>query len=206
MQPNGKVKWQFEADYLQACNCHFGCPCEFEAPPTMGFCEGGGIWRINRGRYGDVPLDGLAVGFAAHWPKAIHEGNGTAVVFCDERANEDQRHALISIASGEAGGLPFEIIATTFSKVLDPQFVRFDFEANGKQSHGRAGDRLQIAVQPIRNPVTGSEESVKIVHETGFIFKSAECVASAECRCDVEGLTFSWPNRAAFVTQVRYGN
>lgn len=206
MKHEEKVKWEFEADYLQACNCHFGCPCEFEAPPTMGFCEGGGIWRIKTGHYGNTSLDGLGVGFAAKWPKAIHEGNGTAVIFCDERANEEQRQALLTIASGEAGGLPFEIIATTFSTVLDPQFVRFDFNVNGKAGRAEAGNGLRIEVQPIRNPVTGNEESVKIVHDTGFIFKQAECVASVECSCDLDGLSFSWPNRAAFVTKVKYGN
>src|SRR5690348_15511320 len=54
------TKWWLEADYLQACNCDYGCPCEFEAPPTEGFCEGLGAWRISKGKYGDVSLDGLA--------------------------------------------------------------------------------------------------------------------------------------------------
>ena len=39
-----QVKWTMEADYLQACNCDYGCPCEFEAPPTQGYCEGIGAW------------------------------------------------------------------------------------------------------------------------------------------------------------------
>jgi hypothetical protein len=69
-----KVKWSWEADYLQACNCDYGCPCEFSAPPTRGFCDGTGAWKIISGRYGDISLDGLGIGFAAHWPKAIHEG------------------------------------------------------------------------------------------------------------------------------------
>jgi hypothetical protein len=114
---SAKSKWNVEADFLQACNCDYGCPCEFSAPPTKGFCEGMGAWKIHRGRYGGVNLDGLGLGFAAHWPKAIHEGNGTVCTFVDEKASAAQRDALLAIASGQAGGLPFEIIATTFSKV-----------------------------------------------------------------------------------------
>jgi len=38
------TKWLFEADYLQACNCEYGCPCEFQAPPSSGFCAGVGAW------------------------------------------------------------------------------------------------------------------------------------------------------------------
>src|SRR2546430_16767481 len=138
----GKIKWSFEADYIQACNCDYGCPCEFSAPPTKGFCEGMGAWRINRGAYGDVNLAGLALGFAARWPKAIHEGNGTACMFIDEKANSSQRDALLSIASGQAGGLPFEILATTFSTILDPQFVPFQFSLNGLQNSFKAGNGL----------------------------------------------------------------
>src|SRR5258706_15391142 len=98
---SAKVKWSFEADYLQACNCDYGCPCEFSAPPTLGFCEGVGAWKISRGQFGEVSLDGCAIAFAARWPKAIHEGNGTLCLFFDERANAQQRDALLQIAMGK---------------------------------------------------------------------------------------------------------
>ena len=85
-----KMKWAIEADYLQACNCDYGCPCEFEAPPTHGSCEGMGAWRIIKGSYGNVPLDGLGFGFAARWPQAIHLGNGTGALLFDERIEDPQ--------------------------------------------------------------------------------------------------------------------
>src|SRR3954452_24101473 len=107
---NAKTKWSLEADFIQACNCDYGCPCEFSAPPTKGFCEGMGAWRIKGGTYGNVSLDGLGLAFAAHWPKAIHEGNGTCGLLFDERANPQQREALLQICSGKAGGMPFKII------------------------------------------------------------------------------------------------
>ena len=201
-----QTKWSFEADFLQACNCDYGCPCEFSAPPTRGFCEGTGAWRIIKGSYGDVPLDGLAVAFAANWPKAIHEGNGTLALFIDERASAQQREAILTICSGQAGGLPFEILATTFSKVLDPIFAPIQFNLNGRDSSMRIGDALSIALEPIKNPVTKEPESVRIEHATGFIFKSAEAVSGKECRVNVPGLNFSWPDKAGFVTRVNYGN
>src|SRR6266851_6992382 len=148
------VKWTMEADYLQACSCDYGCPCEFSAPPTRGFCDGMGAWRINKGTYGEVPLNGLGLGFAARWPKAIHEGNGTVCIFVEAKANAAQRDALLTIASGEAGGLPFEILATTFSKILDPQFVPFQFKLNGRNSSVQIGDSVTTVLAPILNPVT----------------------------------------------------
>lgn len=203
---NITVKWNFEADFIQACNCDYGCPCEFSAPPTKGHCDGMGAWRINRGNYGDVKLDGLGVAFAAHWPKAIHEGGGTCGLMFDERASPQQREALLTICSGQAGGMPFEIIVTTFSKLLEPQYVPFKFNFDGRNSSVQVGSLMNVAVEPIKNPVTGQPESVRIEHSTGFIFKEAECVSAAKMDVNVGELKFSYPNKAAFVTQIKYGN
>lgn len=200
------TKWSLEADFLQACNCDYGCPCEFSAPPTRGYCEGTGAWRILKGNFGDVSLDGLGVGFAAHWPKAIHEGGGTLALFIDERATPQQRNAILTICSGKAGGLPFEILAQTFSRVLDPVFAPIRFEMNGRDSSVHIGSHLNVELEPIKNPVTGEPESVSVVHGTGFIFKDAEAVAGKVCAVDVPGLKFNWPNQAGFVTQVKYSN
>src|SRR5258708_1898683 len=158
------LSWSFDTDYLQACNCDYGCPCEFSAPPTPGFCEGLGAWRINQGNHGDTRLDGLGLAFAAHWPKAIHEGGGTVCAFIDEKANPAQRDALVQIVSGSAGGLPFEILATTFSKMLEPRFVPFQFHMDGRNSSVQLGDAMRISVVPISNPVTKEPQSVRLAH------------------------------------------
>lgn len=201
------MKWSFDADFLQACNCDYGCPCEFSAPPTQGYCEGMIGYHINRGRYGDVLLDGLGIAIAVHWPKAIHEGNGTAVPFIDVNANPSQRDAITQIISGKAGGMPFEIVAQTFSKMLAPQFVPIHFHVNGRNSTFTVGKgAMNIVVEPIKNPVTGDPENVRIQHSTGFIFKEADCVSAKESTVDAGPVRFSWPHKAAFVTKVQYGN
>lgn len=200
------AKWFFEADYLQACNCDYGCPCEFSAPPTDGYCEGIGVWKIDRGKYDDLALDGLGLAFAAKWPGAIHEGNGAFCLFVDQRANDAQRKALLEIGSGAAGGLPFEILATTFSTLLEPQFVPFDVNIDGLNSTARVGDGFRIALEPIKNPVTKEPEQVAVNHGTGFIFKTAECASAREGSVSVEGMQFSYPNKAGFVTRIQYGN
>lgn len=199
-------KWFFEADYLQACNCDYGCPCEFSAPPTMGYCEGLGAWNINRGEYDGLSLDGLALAFAAKWPGAIHEGNGTVGLFISEQANSFQREALFAIGSGEAGGLPFEILATTFTTLLEPQFVPFRFNINGVHSSVDVGGKIRISLEPIKNPVTREPEQVAVNHGTGFVFKDAECASAREGRVDAENMTFSYPDKAGFISRIRYGN
>jgi hypothetical protein len=199
-------KWSFEADYLQACNCDYGCPCEFSAPPSTGACEGMGAWKIDKGEFDGLRLDGLGLGFAAKWPGAIHEGHGKAVLFVDEQASPEQREALLEIASGKAGGLPFEILASTFDAVLEPRFVPFDFHFDGINSSVRVGDGMQIALEPIKNPVTGNEEQVAVNHGTGFIFKTAECASARAGEVHEKEIDFSYPDKAGFIARIHYHN
>ena len=206
MTTDKKTKWSIEADYLQACNCDYGCPCEFEAPPTKGFCQGLGAWQIKRGNYGDVSLNGLGLAFAIYTPEAMHKGNGTSIILYDEKASPQQRDALQKIATGHDGGMPFEVLKAIITTWLPPQFVPFQFNLNGRNSSVKAGDALTIAVEPIKNPVSGEPESVRIVHGTGFIFQDAEAVSARECRSNVKDFAFSWPDKAGFVSQIKYGN
>jgi len=83
--------------------------------------------EINRGRYGDVSLDGLAMGFAAIWPKAIHEGNGTVCLFFDERANPQQRGGPEKIASGQDGGSRLKSSSTRFPKSWNHNMCHLNF-------------------------------------------------------------------------------
>jgi hypothetical protein len=200
------TKWEMQGDYLQACSCDYGCPCEFEAPPSRGFCEGMGAWNIRSGRYGDVSLDGLAVGFAARWPDELYKGNGQGVVYLDEQANEEQREALVQIVSGQAGGMPFEIIAQVVPEV-EVRFASFSFDLNGKESAARIGDEVEMVFEPVKNPVTGDSEGIRIQHETGFLFQEAEVVSNKVCRSSAGGaLDFAWPDKAGFIAEFSYGN
>ncbi|MGH8734120.1 MAG: DUF1326 domain-containing protein, partial [Burkholderiales bacterium] len=83
-----------------ACNCEYGCPCNVNALPSQGHCEGGWSWHIEQGAYGETDLAGLSVGLYADWPKAIHQGDGVAVCLIDEKASEEQRSALRTLVEG----------------------------------------------------------------------------------------------------------
>lgn len=200
------TKWALEADYYQACNCDYGCPCEFEAPPTMGFCEGVSAYNITKGHYGDISLDGLGFSFAQRSKAALHLGDLTWVYIIDEQANAEQREALINLTSGKDGGMPFEIIAQLIGKLIDPIFTTFDFNADGQNSSVKIGDIGLIELEPIKNPVTGDPESMRLEHETGFIFQGADVVSAKEGKFSIDGLDFSYPDKAGFVTTVSYSN
>jgi len=67
--------WTLKGTVLIACNCDFGCPCNFNALPSKGNCEGGWTWHVEEGRFGDTTLDGLNFSIFVNWPGAIHQGN-----------------------------------------------------------------------------------------------------------------------------------
>jgi len=59
MAPQIPSRWHLKGTVTLACNCDYGCPCNFNARPTQGHCEGEWTWHVAEGRYADTPLDGL---------------------------------------------------------------------------------------------------------------------------------------------------
>lgn len=199
------TNWHIHGDYVLACNCDYGCPCNFGARPTMGFCQGAIGFRVDDGAYGDVRLDGQKAFVAVKWPGAIHEGNGVAAIYIDAGASPAQREALWKILSGEAGGPPWAIFATTFSHVLGPHFVKIAMKVAGKETEVAVDGRIKISFQPIRNPVTKVEANPKVVLPQGFVFQEGEQYALKEFWVS-EGpeLSFAHPGKCAELAKVRW--
>jgi hypothetical protein len=95
------VEWEIKGTEFANCNCIYACPCQFNALPDKGFCEAVAGYQIHQGHFGDVPLDGLRAAAIWHWPGAVHEGNGSMQLIIDERADANQRDALVKILSGQ---------------------------------------------------------------------------------------------------------
>jgi hypothetical protein len=94
------LSWHADGQYFETCSCDFVCPCipgQMAVPPTKGSCTFARAFRIDRGCYGTVSLDGLT-------PEEMGKGNWSVGVIADARASAEQRDAVTSIASGTAGG------------------------------------------------------------------------------------------------------
>jgi hypothetical protein len=78
--------WRIQADYIESCNCDFGCSCNFSGFPSYGSCETLVGYHVRTGHYGETPLADVDFIYAASWPRAIHEGNGAVGVYISERA------------------------------------------------------------------------------------------------------------------------
>jgi hypothetical protein len=93
--------WRLEGEWIKNCNCAFGCPCDFNALPTEGYCKGMVGMRITKGHFEKTKLDGLVFAATVDFPGALHEGNGQLQPIIDERATPEQREALFNIMSGK---------------------------------------------------------------------------------------------------------
>jgi hypothetical protein len=176
-----RTKWQIHAYFLDACNCDWGCPCQFNANPTHGNCEGVAGYHIVSGNYrsseDNVRLDGLNMALIASWPGPIHEGHGKASYYIDNRADEKQFEALSNIITGKAAGGPFAVYASTIEQFQEPKRASVKFQTKDIRSRvvvaltGIGGHKekrrrteqstkedaiaAEAWLEPIRNPVTG---------------------------------------------------
>ena len=181
------AEWTLKGTVLIACNCDYGCPCNFNALPTTGKCEGGWIWHVDDGHFRETRLDGLSFTVIVKWPGAIHEGNGEGIFLVDERADEEQRNAMASLVSGEFGG-PWGVLAWTWPTLHGPTPVAYDIELDGIHSRVKAGP-LEVESTTIKNPVTGAEVHPGAVLPEGIIVKQADFGASTIYRVD-DGISF----------------
>ena len=189
-------------NYVETCNCDFGCPCNFSGFPSNGFCRAMDLFRINKGHYGGVPLDGLSVVYVGSWPKAIHEGSGTLQIFVSKHADEKQRDAIAKIFYGRAKGYgPFAIIATTLKYVLDPQFVEVRSKIDGKNSSFSVPGVLDVQIESFKNPVTGDEQETQINLPKGFIWQTATACKTKVMRIVSPNLSFDESGQNAFFCQ-----
>lgn len=180
------VDWEIQGTELASCNCNWGCPCQFNALPDKGHCRAHSFLQIDRGHFGEVRLDGLRFGFLAEWPAAIHQGNGTWLSVVDERADAKQRAALEAISHGKETD-PFatlcQVAAQMVTKVLPTEFrtIELAIDVPARKGTVRVPGLLQGSVEPIKNPVTGAEQKVKVSLPDGFEYLEAE-FASGNCQ------------------------
>lgn len=195
-------QWQVEGTLLIACNCDYGCPCNFNALPTTGDCEGMWSWHVDRGRFGDTVLDGLHFSALGDYPGAIHEGDGVQVRWIDARADDVQRDALATLLSGEAGG-PWGIFAKTLAEVHGPFSASYEYDPADVHSRLKVGDAVQLALEPIRNPVTGAEVHPGAVLPEGLVCKEMRFASSAVFRVD-DTVNLDHSGKYAAVAPFRY--
>ena len=151
--------WQVSGEYFETCSCDYVCPCvpsNMAAPPTKGSCTGAMAFRIDRGRDGDVALDGLGFVVAFRTPGVMAEGNWEVGLIVDERATEAQRDSIGRIASGQAGG-PMAALGPLIGRFLGVHSAPIRFEKNGLKRSVSVPGLVDQAVEGTPSPVKQGE-------------------------------------------------
>ena len=170
------TEWRFKAEYIKNCNCAPGCPCDFWSNPTHYKCEGMMAFNILEGKFGSTKLDGVVVGGTYHWPGPLHLGNGTFQPYLSDKTTPEQRHAMLTIMSGKAGGTWFEVLASVVSKVLEPKYVSIDFkfDLKARKAHVKFGNEVETTSQPIQNIAEHREHRILVEMPNGMEYKLTE--------------------------------
>jgi hypothetical protein len=209
MAASAQTPWHLEGIGYEFCNCDFGCGCNFGGFPNSkdGSCQALVGMHVTKGACGDVSLDGLLCAAVVAWPKAIHEGNGRLVFVVEPDITDVQLGALSQIFTGKLGGMPWEILGTTF-EVVGLEKAKISIEGAGVQSTFRVQGIGEGRGESFRNPVTGDPHQAIVELPDGFIWTRGECGTGAfNAKAGPLGLkfagtnwihyAFNWTNRPA---------
>jgi hypothetical protein len=198
------MDWELKGTVIVACNCDYGCPCNFNALPTKGKCEGTWTWHVERGTFGETSLDDLNFTVCVNWPGAIHEGNGEALILVDERADEAQRNAIETLVGGDAGG-PWGVLAWTWPTIHGPKPVAYDLHLDGVKTRVKAGNSYEVVSETIKNPVSGAEVHPGATLPEGIVFKGADFGSSTAFRVS-DGIAYEHPGKYTAVGPFEYSS
>lgn len=196
--------WSFEAEYFTACNCDWGCPCNFNAQPNGGRCYGWGVWQINKGRFGKTELGGARFAVYYDFPGPVEQGNGSGCAYIDSSATQEQRQALEAIASGEAGGGIFELFGRQLvSNWLPTKFAPIEFGINDGIGRIRVGSYAEADTELLSYP-DGSTIRPGLVLPHGIEYKSGLMTNTRRWRWHDGKLSADCENRYGAVARVKF--
>ena len=178
--------WRLKGRELVNCSCDYGCNCQFGGLPDKGHCHAAFSMVIDDGVHGDTDLSGLHIAALFKWPGPIHEGKGEAQAYVDERADDAQRQALLTIMTGgdtDPFATVFAVFASTIETMHEPRFVPFEMSVDVDKRVGetKLGAEVTITGEPIKSPVDGREIRARIDLPDGFEYELAE-IGSATTR------------------------
>ena len=199
--------YRIKANWLETCNCDPGCNCNFGGFPDHGSCEALIGLQIEEGNFGDVDLSGVKAVLAIMWPKAIHEGNGTAAIFIDDSASEQQVQGLATILTGQVGGMPWEILAATLTSLDGPVLKHIHMDVNGTNSGFSIEGILEAKMVPLKNPVTGEENEVHIDFPNGgLIWNDGDNATTSTMKVDYGAVKFDHTGMSGIFAPVEWTN
>jgi hypothetical protein len=192
------MTWHIRGAYIEFCSCDPGCGCNFRGFPSSpeGNCFALLGGTIDDGRSDDLDLAGVRWAWALWWPGAIHDRGGSGHVYFD-CGSDEQFGELRRIWRGEAGHPYFEIFNSTFNEPTAAERAPVEVVVDGKSSRLAVDGTAVGRMEPLRNPVSGEDNDVRIVKPGGFIWKDGQIAQGTEMRVQLPEMSFDVSGRHA---------
>ncbi len=99
-------EWHLNATAIEACSCPMFCQCYFNTKPAAHqheggkhFCRANLAYKVNKGNYGSVNLDGAKFWIASDLGGDFSQGQlDWAVLYFDKPLSKEQRDAIATMA------------------------------------------------------------------------------------------------------------
>ena len=145
--------------------------------------------QIERGRYGNVPLDGIAFVVLGYTPEEMAKGNWSLGLVIDERADAEQLDAVTAIASGAAGG-PMAPLSGLIGTFLGVERAPIRIERSGLSFAVTAGNLVDMAAEGQKGLDPGATEPM-FLENTGHPVSNRLALAHAS-KSHVHALGLAW--------------
>src|SRR5262245_39686878 len=143
------LAWNISGQYFETCSCDFVCPCilgQMAARPSKGSCTFAMTMQIERGGYGNVPLDGITFIVLGYTPEEMGKGNWSVGLVVDERASAEQCEAVTAMASCSAGGR-MAPLSGLIGKFLGVEQAPIRLDHSGLKFAVKAGNLVDMALE-----------------------------------------------------------
>jgi hypothetical protein len=121
----------------------------FEQLCTRDRCKGYWAVRIDEGRFESVSLEGLKALVVFDTPKRMIDGGWTEVLVIDAAAGPDEREALETILTGQAGG-PWGLLARFVGTRLPTRFLSIELSDGGTAISAAVAGLMTAEIADIR--------------------------------------------------------
>ncbi|MDX1409797.1 MAG: DUF1326 domain-containing protein [Saprospiraceae bacterium] len=143
------MAYDLKGSLLEVCTCKVICPCWVGADPDNGACVGTMAWHFDSGEINGVDVAGLTIGMVSHIPGNVLKGNWRVVVYVDDRADDEQEHALLSVFTGKEGGPVADLVALV-GKVVAVERAPIEFSVHKSTGTLRIGDIMSAEMEPFQ--------------------------------------------------------
>ena len=87
-------------------------------------------------------------------------------------------------------GLPWEILATTIGDITGPFYETVEFDIKGTSSKLKVGNKIDVQLKGLTNPVTGEAHEAHMVVNGGFIWTDGNICTTSANKAEADGVRF----------------